>query len=132
MGRWCKDRSSSAGAKAWIPVYAASWWNAAEVDRFLADKSKPIWVSLSAERTEVYREIMRLYYGHSPEMERIFGRRGPFWARHYMFWHNSRPLTLIYEVFSPSLEKYLGPCLLQDKSANPLSSLSVDDRADEE
>jgi hypothetical protein len=26
-----------------------------------------------------------------------------------MFWHSGAPLTVIYEAFSPALEKYLGP-----------------------
>jgi hypothetical protein len=26
----------------------------------------------------------------------------------YIFWHDHKPLTLIYEVFSPYLSKYLG------------------------
>ena len=41
---------------------------------------------------------------------REFGQRGPFWGRQYLFWHDKQPLTLIYEVFSTSLEQYLGPC----------------------
>ncbi len=37
------------------------------------------------------------------------GDEGAFWLRHYLFWHDHKPLTLIYEVFSPYLRKYLGP-----------------------
>lgn len=33
------------------------------------DKDQPIWVSLSRERTEMYREIIDLEYGHSVELE---------------------------------------------------------------
>lgn len=33
------------------------------------DKDQPIWVSLSRERTEMYREIIDLEYGHSAELE---------------------------------------------------------------
>ncbi len=42
---------------------------------------------------------------------RQFGEEGPFWGRQYFFWHNDKPLTLIYEVFSPSLQRLLGPAL---------------------
>lgn len=42
---------------------------------------------------------------------REFGEPGPFWGRHYIFWHDSKPLTLIYEVFSPSLQRFLGPAV---------------------
>lgn len=38
-----------------------------------------------------------------------FGQEGPFWGRSYVFWHDGRPLTIIYEVFSPRLQDYLGP-----------------------
>lgn len=108
-----------------------------QVNMYLSDMKKPIWVSLSKGRTELYREIKRLYYGYSDELERqvdehrvnlvprdsLLGCRrphsitllttspahawmpcrafrcsGPFWGRHYIFWHNGKPLTLIYEV----------------------------------
>lgn len=39
---------------------------------------------------------------------RHFGHQGPFWGRQYLFWHCQRPLTLIHEVFSPSLQRHLG------------------------
>ena len=40
---------------------------------------------------------------------RNFRQPGPFWGRQYIFWHDGRPLTLIYEVFSPVLQQLLGP-----------------------
>ena len=51
-----------------------------------------------------------MYHGDSPELEKAWGVKGPFWARHYIFWVGSCPLCVIYEVFSPRLEKYLGGC----------------------
>ncbi|NET38640.1 MAG: DUF98 domain-containing protein, partial [Cyanothece sp. SIO1E1] len=50
-----------------------------------------------------------VHYGHSLGLETAFGQAGPFWGRYYLFWHNGQPLTLIYEVFSPYLTRYLGP-----------------------
>ena len=44
-------------------------------------------------------------------MCRKFGEEGPFWGRQYFFWHDNKPLTLIYEVFSPALQRLLGPAL---------------------
>lgn len=38
-------------------VYACSWWDAAQVDGYLQDRSKPIWVSLSQGQVELYREV---------------------------------------------------------------------------
>ncbi|MGL5510593.1 MAG: chorismate pyruvate-lyase family protein, partial [Microcoleaceae cyanobacterium] len=64
--------------------------------------------SLARLRTELYRDVQGVCYGHSPQLELAFGQSGPFWGRHYLFWHHGKPLTLIYEVFSPYLQKYLG------------------------
>lgn len=89
-------------------AYAASWWDANHVDEYLQNRSLPIWESLSRLHTELYRDIQGIYYGNSPELEVAFGEKGPFWGRHYLFWHDRKPLTLIYEVFSPYLRKYLG------------------------
>jgi chorismate--pyruvate lyase len=88
--------------------YATSWWEASHVDEFLQNRSLPIWASLASIRTELYRDIQGIYYGESADIESGFEISGPFWGRHYLFWHHGRPLTLIYEVFSPCLTKYLG------------------------
>ena len=89
-------------------AYATSWWEASHVDEYLQNRSLPIWASLARLRTELYRDVQGIYYGHSTALEQAFGETGPFWGRHYLFWHHGQPLTLIYEVFSPYLEKYLG------------------------
>jgi chorismate lyase len=88
--------------------YAASWWEASHVDEYLQNKSLPIWASLARLRTELYRDVQGIYYGNSAALESGFQEKGPFWGRHYLFWHHGKPLTLIYEVFSPFLTKYLG------------------------
>ncbi len=90
-------------------AYAASWWEASHVDDYLQNRSLPIWASLARLRTELYRDVQGIYHGHSLSLETAFGLSGPFWGRHYLFWHHGQPLTLIYEVFSPYLAKYLGP-----------------------
>lgn len=90
-------------------AYAASWWNSAQVDDYLQNRSLPIWESLSRLHTELYRDIQGVYYGKSDYLAQSFQEQGPFWGRHYLFWHNGKPLTLIYEVFSPYLARYLGP-----------------------
>lgn len=89
-------------------AYATSWWDANHVDEYLQNRSLPIWDSLSRLHTELYRDIQGVYYGHSAALEEAFQEKGPFWGRHYLFWHDRKPLTLIYEVFSPYLSKYLG------------------------
>lgn len=93
-------------------AYATSWWEQSHVDEYLENRSLPIWASLAKLRTELYRDVQGLYYGHSDAIAEAFGHPGPFWGRHYLFWHHGQPLTMIYEVFSPKLEKYLGPIAL--------------------
>lgn len=89
-------------------AYAASWWDASYVDEYLQNRSLPIWDNLASLHSELYRDIQGIYYGHSETLETAFQEKGPFWGRHYLFWHNGQPLTLIYEVFSPYLKRYLG------------------------
>jgi chorismate lyase len=90
-------------------AYAASWWAAEQVDNYLENRALPIWESLSQLHTELYRDVRGIYYGNSSNLAQAFNYPGPFWGRHYLFWHGRKPLTLIYEVFSPYLTKYLGP-----------------------
>ncbi|MBS0016051.1 MAG: chorismate lyase [Arthrospira sp. SH-MAG29] len=89
-------------------AYATSWWENSHVDEYLQNKSLPIWASLAKLRTELYRDVQGIEYGDSKALELAFGQPGPFWGRYYLFWHHGKPLTLIYEVFSPYLTKYLG------------------------
>jgi len=95
-------------------VYASSWWTEEAATRYgiLTDTggatSKPVWLHLSDGKTELYREIKRMYLGNSPRLEKAWNVSGPFLARHYIFWAGAQPLCVIYEVFSPKLEKFLG------------------------
>jgi chorismate lyase len=100
-------------------AYATSWWEQSHVDEYLENRSIPIWASLAKLRTELYRDVQGLYYGESTTLAEGFGHPGPFWGRHYLFWHHGQPLTMIYEVFSPRLENYIGrsSCPAQHKIA---------------
>ncbi|MBD1869785.1 chorismate lyase [Cyanobacteria bacterium FACHB-471] len=89
-------------------AYATSWWEASHVDEYLQNRSLPIWASLTRLRTELHRDVQGIHYGYSTALELAFEQKGPFWGRYYLFWHHGQPLTLIYEVFSPYLAKYLG------------------------
>lgn len=89
-------------------AYATSWWEASHIDEYLQNRALPIWENLSRIHAELYRDVRGIYYGRSAALEEAFDERGPFWGRHYLFWHHGQPLTLIYEVFSPYLRKYLG------------------------
>lgn len=58
------------GEKGQALVYAASWWSADQVNEYLRDRQRPIWASLSAARTELYRDVQVVYYGSSPFLAR--------------------------------------------------------------
>ena len=85
----------------------------AVAQRHLQDRSLPIWRSLTADRAELFREVDGLARVSAPWLEERFGRSGPFWSRHYRFFRGGRELTVIREVFSPALERWLGPSSAQ-------------------
>lgn len=65
-----KDASNGASADSGRAlVYATSWWNEHTVNEYLQDRQLPIWASLSAARTELYRDVQALYHGTSPFLE---------------------------------------------------------------
>ena len=89
--------------------WAESWWNRAAAESHLRDRSQPIWRSLTEGRAELFREVDGLGQVRASWLEERFGHPGPFWSRHYRFFRQGRELTVIREVFSPSLEAWLGP-----------------------
>lgn len=88
--------------------HATSWWAKATIQNHLQNPSLPVWKSLNQKHTELYRDLRQIYYGHCPGVTPTFAQAGPYWGRHYLLWHGGAPLTLIYEVYSPILQKYLG------------------------
>jgi chorismate--pyruvate lyase len=94
-------------------AWAESWWNCEEAERHLHHRDRPIWTSLTQDRTELFREVDGLALVQAPWLAERLGSPGPLWSRHYRFFREGRPLTVIREVFSPRLERWLG-------SAGPL------------
>lgn len=90
-------------------LYAASWWNTETAGDILKDAGLPMWVSLEEQRRGLYRELQEVCLGDSEFLETTFGSKGPFWGRSYTFYLDGAPLTVVYEVFSPSLDAFLGP-----------------------
>ncbi|MCT0219605.1 chorismate lyase [Synechococcus sp. CS-1329] len=90
-------------------AWAESWWNQAEAEQYLRDRQQPIWLSLTSERAELFREVDGLAQVNADWLEQGFAAPGPFWSRHYRFFRQGRELTVIREVFSPALERWLGP-----------------------
>ena len=71
-------------------------------------EAAPIWRNLAAARTEAYRDLCDVYLGDNAALEAEFGTKGPFWGRHYVLYADGKPLTVVYEVFGPSLATWLG------------------------
>jgi chorismate--pyruvate lyase len=89
--------------------WAESWWNQEEAEACLRNRRQPIWSSLTEGRTELFREVDGLARVRADWLEERFGHPGPYWSRHYRFFRQGRELTVIREVFSPALERWLGP-----------------------
>jgi chorismate--pyruvate lyase len=90
-------------------AWAESWWNQKQAETNLRERNQPIWRSLTARRAELFREVDGLAQVNALWLEERFGRTGPFWSRHYRFFRGGKELTVIREVFSPVLERWLGP-----------------------
>jgi chorismate lyase len=90
-------------------AHAVSWWPGALAERHLRDRTQPIWSSLAANRTELYRDMRAVSLGYEASLAQAFGTALPLWRRDYLFWRDGRPLTLIVETFSPGLERWIGP-----------------------
>ena len=90
-------------------AWAESWWNLKEAEKHLQNKDQPIWKSLTQGRSELFREVDGLGLVNANWLKVEFNEDGPFWSRHYRFFRQQKELTVIREVFSPKLEKWLGP-----------------------
>ncbi len=96
-------------------AWAESWWNLIEAKKHLQKKDQPIWKSLTQDRFELFREVDGLALVNANWLESEFQAIGPFWSRHYRFFRRQKELTVIREVFSPSLEKWLGSTPRKDE-----------------
>ena len=89
-------------------AWAESWWNADQVSKNLKAKEEPIWKNLTQDRSELFREVDSISLVQAKWLEDQFCLSGPFWSRNYRFFRDKEPLTIIREVFNPSLENLLG------------------------
>ncbi len=105
-------------------AWAESWWNQSQAEENLRDRQLPIWQSLTADRAELFREVDGLAQVTEPWLEQGFGCSGPFWSRHYRFFRGGRQLTVIREVFSPALERWLGPSQRCEESSTLLPAVT--------
>tara|TARA_Y100000589_G_scaffold129576_1_gene123247 strand:+ start:290 stop:883 length:594 start_codon:yes stop_codon:yes gene_type:complete len=89
-------------------AWAESWWNIEAVETNLTNKKEPIWKNLTKDRSELFREVDNISIVNSNWLQKEFSITGPFWSRNYRFFRNKKPLTIIREVFNPSIENWLG------------------------
>ena len=92
-------------------AWAESWWNQQQAEQHLQDRELPIWRSLTANRAELFREVDGLALVQAQWLQQRLHGQGPYWSRHYRFFRQGEPLTVIREVFSPALERWLGPAV---------------------
>lgn len=102
-------------------AYAISWWNEARYREVMSDRTLPIGATLSTTKLEVHREILSVFSGRNHHLQASFqhldGDAGKaawtgassIWARTYLMSNAGKPLSLICEVFNPSLQLLLGP-----------------------
>jgi len=95
--------------------WAESWWNQDQAEACLRNRRQPIWSSLTEGRTELFREVDGLALVEADWLTQRFQRAGPYWSRHYRFFREGRELTVIREVFSPALERWLGPAAAREQ-----------------
>ena len=53
-----------------VLLYGASWWASEEVKEALPTIQQPVWVTMKQQKTELFRCLQRLYYGHAPALDR--------------------------------------------------------------
>ena len=100
-------------------AWAESWWNQREAEQHLHRQHQPIWRNLTRDRAELFREVDGLALVQADWLDQRFQHGGPFWSRHYRFFRGGRALTVIREVFSPELERWLGPATQGPQRGTP-------------
>lgn len=88
-------------------LWAESWWNQQTAQEHLHDPHTTIWHNLMRDPVELRRDIDQLGQVQDEQLQKHFGRTGPFWTRSYRLFKGGQVLTVIQEVFSPALEGYL-------------------------
>lgn len=108
-------------------MHAVSWWNEAAYSRYLTNPTLPIGTSIVASRLELFRQMVDVACGTAPQ--EVFGERreeGPVsnvWCRSYLMYVGGQAISLVYEVFSPALQRFLGPYAVVRESTDPLKGL---------
>lgn len=103
-------------------------------ETLLANRGRPIGENFAQSRRESFRQLTSVYTLCCPcatrdavgnlhtstesagSSEKVTSECEELWARHYVVWRDGRAVSVILEVFLPSLYKYLGggPAVLKD------------------
>lgn len=87
-------------------IFASSWWNIEKYEAIYKYPSRAIGSFFIQSELDYYRDIHCIFLGYSAELESCFLVQGPFWGRYYTLFHKGKPISIIYEIFSPLLEKF--------------------------
>lgn len=107
--RWRRRQVRLVDATGTVLLHATSWWSEVGYDAIFAeDETRLVWDAIDELQIGTARKILGVEYGECKELHPVLGCEGPFWSRHYVFYRNQSPFVVIDEVFSKSLETYLG------------------------
>lgn len=68
--------------------------------------SKPIGTSLISSKTDIYKKIEEIYYGHCHYLEHKFHSQKGIWGRKYTIYYASDSYITIQEFFSPNITSF--------------------------
>lgn len=89
-----------------ILTWAESFWNQQAAQEHLHDPAQAIFHNLRRQRVELIREIDVLGQVSDKHLQDYFDQEPPFWYRSYRLFKGGSVLTVIQEVFPPTLERY--------------------------
>lgn len=87
-------------------IFASSWWDIEKYEAIYKYPSRAIGSFFIQSDLDCYRDIHCIFWGYSAELENYFLVPGPFWGRYYTLFYKGKPISIIYEIFSPLLEKF--------------------------
>lgn len=66
-------------------------------------KDKPIGTSFISSKTDIYKNIEEIYYGHCYYLEKKFNSKKGIWGRKYTIYYTPDSYITIQEFFSPQI-----------------------------
>ena len=85
-------------------VYANSIWDADELSKLINNEKLPLGISFIESELDIFKQIYKIDYIYSIDLENSFKQIGPFWSRYYFLLHHGKIIASILEIFSPCLE----------------------------